>query len=214
MMRVQPIKRTRPRAERRTILLAFATLALLAIACGGGGLLPDTPTPSSQPIPPGPPAETTDAPPEPPTAAPPVDPGSGIWNNINGMWSGCPADAGAGLFLDICPTDQTFPVGPFITLYLPPSCNVGEACGVYIKGAFSSEFIPFELTLEGYIQGRAQFHADSGTGMYEGLDRTLYIDLRQGQLNVEESTGETYMLSPGCNPVISDAFGCLDTMPG
>ena len=73
---------------------------------------------------------------------------------------------------------------------------------------------PFELTLEGFIQGRAQFHADSGTGMYEGLDRTLYIDLRQGQLNVEESEGETYILSPGCNPVIGDNFGCLDTMPG
>jgi hypothetical protein len=186
-------------------------MALLAIACISGGLSTDESPPASQPTRTESRAAPTDAPPGPPASEPTIDSGLGIWNVINGMWSGCPADAGGGLFLDICPTS---PQGPFLTLYLPPSCNVGQTCGVYIKGTFSSEFISFELTLERYIQGRAQFYADSGTGMYEGLDRTLYIDLRDGQLNIEETTGESYLLSPGCNPLIGDNFGCLHTMPG
>ena len=214
MTRYQSITTSRTRFDRRKILLTLAAMALLAITCTCGGLSLDGLQATSQPTLPNSPAEPTGTPHAPPNAEPTVDPDIGIWNSIEGMWSGCPADTGGGLFLDICPTDQDFPLGPFITLYLPPSCNVGEACGVYIKGYFSSEFVAFELTLEGYIQGRAQFYADSGTGMYEGLDRTLYIDVRGDQLNVEESAGESYLLSPGCNPLIVEGFECMDTMPG
>lgn len=207
----QAIQTYRTRAKRRALLLALATVVLLAVACINGG----TPTDEAQP--PSRPTQTT-APARPTSTTAPVrpttDPDIAIYNTIDGMWSGCPADAGGGLFLDICPEGRGLATGPFITLYLPPTCSIGEACGVYIKGAFQSEFIPFELTLEGFVQGRAQFYADSGTGMYAGLSRTLYLSVIGGQLNVEESTGETYLLSPGCNPVINANFTCMTTMPG
>ena len=217
----QSSKTSRTVFDRRKIMITIATVALLVITCSCNGSSPEGTQPASQPTQTSPaqpthtsPAQPTRTPPAPPNPEPTTDPNAGIWNTIKGMWSGCPADVGGGQFLDICPTGQDFPIGPFITLYLPPSCNIGEACGVYVKGAFSSEFIAFELTLEGYIQGRAQFYADSGTGMYEGLDRTLYISLLGGQLSIEESLGENYLLSPGCNPLILDEFGCMDMMPG
>jgi len=211
MTHTRPISTSRRGAKHRALFLSLATVVLLAVACLNNG----TPTDEAQP--PSRPTQTT-APARPTTTTAPVrpttDPNIAIYNTISGMWSGCPADAGGGLFLDICPTGRGFVTGPFITLYLPPTCSIGQACGVYIKGAFESEFIPFELTLQGFVQGRAQFYADPGSGMYAGLDRTVYLSVVGGQLNVEESTGETYLLSPGCNPVIDANFTCMTTMPG
>jgi hypothetical protein len=199
------------RTKRHAMLLSLAAVVILAVACINGG------TPTDEAAPPSRPTQTTaPARPTATTAAvrPTTDPGMAIYNTISGMWSGCPADAGGGLFLDICPTGRDFVTGPFITLYLPPTCNIGEGCGVYIKGAFESEFIPFELTLQGFVQGRAEFYADPGSGMYAGLDRTIYLSVSGGQLTVEETTGETYILSPGCNQVINDNFTCMTSMPG
>ena len=140
------------------------------------------------------------------------DPLADFWQSIAGMWSGCPADAGGGLFLDICQVGPSgYPIGPFITLHLPPSCNVGESCGVYVKGAFESEFILFTLTLQEVTASSATFYADSGDGMYSGLDRTMVVELVSGQLFIVESEGERYYLSPGCNQIIADNFQCITT---
>jgi hypothetical protein len=211
MRQNRPISTSRVVAKRRALLLALTTLVLLVVACING----DTPT--DEPELPSRPTRTT-APARPTVTTAPVrpttDPNLVLYNNVSGLWSGCPADAGGGLFLDICPEGRGLATGPFITLYLPPTCSIGQACGVYIKGAFQSEFIPFELTLQGFVQGRAEFYADPGGGMYAGLDRTIYLSVIGGQLEVIESTGETYMLSPGCNPVINANFTCMTTMPG
>jgi hypothetical protein len=126
------------------------------------------------------------------------------------MWSGCPADAGGGIFLDICSLGSSgFPIGPFITLSLPPNCNVGDVCGLYVKGAFESEYIPFELTLQALTANSATFYADPGSGMFSGLDRTMEVTLSNGQLFIVESEGESYYLSAGCNPIIDSSFQCL-----
>lgn len=204
---------TRSRIANHRTGLALAALALLAVTCTCGQFLPEG-------VPPVLPSEEVPAsqPPVSPTESlvevPTEDPQAALWAEVAGMWSGCPADTGGGLFLDICTlTDDGYPLGPFVTLFLEPVCDIGQVCGLYIKGAFDSEFIPFDITLEGFDGDNVLLFADPGSGMFSGLELSISIHREGDQLISEESNGETLHLSQGCNPIIEDAFPCMETMP-
>ncbi len=130
------------------------------------------------------------------------------------MWSGCPTTAGADVFAGACTLQPGgYPLGNFLTMFLLPSCSVGEMCGSYVKGRFDSEFILYHLTLIEIQGSKVIMFGDAGGGMFEGMDMDVEIERVGPNLRVADTFGESYILPPGCDPVIDTAFQCWDTVP-
>jgi hypothetical protein len=130
------------------------------------------------------------------------------------MWSGCPQTAGAGIFAEPCALQPGgYPLGNFLTMYLLPTCSIGDMCGSYVKGRFDSEFILFHLTLVDIIGDTVYMYGEPSAEMFAGMEMDVEISRAGPNLSVVESNGESYTIPPGCDPVISDAFRCWDTVP-
>ena len=199
------------RITRRWLpILGLISVLIVACTCSDILPLPATPPPSGPPtntLPPGgePPTVTTDPGP-PPTPA--------VWDEISGMWSGCPPTADADVFAEPCSHEPGgYPLGNFLTMYLLPSCSVGEMCGSYVKGRFDSEFILYHLTLLDIVGDTAYFFGDPGEGMFEGMEMDVEISRVGPNLYVADTFGESYIIPPGCDPIIDSAFRCWDTVP-
>lgn len=215
----------RHKRGRRLILLALSAVLVGGIACSIPAPPEDTATPveeapSATEPPPAPTAtqtpspEPTEPPTETPTSPPSPTPTVSPWEGIKGMWSGCPADAGVDVLAEPCVVGGGgYPEGLFLTLFLLPDCEIGETCGSYVKGRFDSQFILFHLTLQEISGKKVIMYADAGGGMYEGFNRDVKIKKSGANVRIVESTGESYFLPSGCDPVISTYFKCWDTVP-
>jgi hypothetical protein len=98
-------------------------------------------------------------------------------------------------------------------MYLLPTCSVGDLCGSYVKGRFDSEFILYHLTLVDIIGDTVFMYGDVSAEMFAGMEMDVEISRAGPNLYVADSRGESYTIPPGCDPVISDAFRCWDTVP-
>ncbi len=209
------IPSTTPQCQRRIArrwLPILGLISVLIVACTCSDVLELLPTlPPSEPptntLPPGggPPTATTEPAPPPTTS---------VWDEISGMWSGCPPTAGADVFAEPCTLEPGgYPLGNFLTMYLLPACSVGEMCGSYVKGRFDSEFILYHLTLLDIVGDTAYFFGDPGGGMFEGMEMDVEIQRVGPNLHVADTFGESYIIPPGCDPIIDNAFRCWDTVP-
>ncbi|NIS80762.1 MAG: hypothetical protein GTO14_11260 [Anaerolineales bacterium] len=188
----------------RQILIAPLVFFLAALACNMPG--------SAQPT--KPPPIDTEAPmpnssPIPPTPTQKPSP----WERVSGTWSGCltsfPPSSPDTL------TACTDPRGSFITLYMLPTCAVGEHCGNYVKGAFESEFILLKLTLLEFEGDKIKMYGDAGTGMFEWASTDVEIERVGAEVLISEATGESYFLPSGCDPIIDQqtTIGCYEYLP-
>ncbi len=188
---------------------ALAVISVLLVSCMCTDLVP---LPTSEPAPN--PTSTTDSPFEPPPENTEPPQTEATWEGISGMWSGCPTTAGADVFAGACTLQPGgYPLGNFLTMFLLPSCSVGEMCGSYVKGRFDSEFILYHLTLIEIQGSKVIMFGDAGGGMFEGMNMDVEIERVGPNLRVADTFGESYILPPGCDPVIDTAFQCWDTVP-
>ena len=99
-------------------------------------------------------------------------------------------------------------------MYLLPACPVGGMCGSYIKGRFDSEFILYHLTLVEIIGDTIYMFGDPPAGeMFTGMEMDVEITRVGPNLRVSDSFGESYIIPPGCDPVIANAFQCYNSVP-
>jgi hypothetical protein len=199
-------------------ILSLSAMLIAALACSlfpPPAATPQGPQATEPPATQAPPLPATQPPPPPPTAVPPTaEPTASVLAQVSGMWSGCPPQAGTNVMVQPCTLTQGgYPQGNFLTLFILPSCSIDQPCGKYIKGRFESEFIPFLLIFKGVSGSEALFYGDSGTGMFEGMDRDIEVELAGGRVRIAESTGESYLLPPGCDPIIDSNFRCIDDVP-
>lgn len=103
----------------------------------------------------------------------------------------------------------------FITLYLQPGCGVGEACGSYVKAVFESEFILFRLTLQGFDGSVVKMFAEAMWDEFSWANTEVDIEATGAGLLVTEAAGESYLVPPGCDPLIvgSTTIGCSESVP-
>jgi hypothetical protein len=108
-------------------------------------------------------------------------------------------------------------LGPFVTLYLQPTCVIGQHCGNYVKGAFESEFILMKLTLIGIDGSTIWMHADAGSGMFAWASTDVKIERVGGNVRITEvaGAGDIVLLPPGCDPKIKTetTIGCYEHVP-
>lgn len=190
----------------------FVALLLTALACG----FPDSEPPDSTPILTLPPETLLPKPPstESPSPSPPITkPTAAVWSKVSGTWSGCPPAISSGLPTIVAACTQ--PIGPFLTLYLLPSCEVGELCGNYIKAAFDSEFIRLQLTLLEIDGSVVRMYGDAGSDMFAWASTEVEIELAGDDVLIHEAAGESYVLPPGCDAVIASnaTIGCFEHVP-
>lgn len=182
-------------------------LAAMILAC-------NLPVPTSSPVPPQqtePPVMVDTAT---PTLAPPMDTATpSPWERVSGTWSGChPSGAATNpTILSAC----VDPIGPFVTLYLLPACSVGEHCGNFVKAAFESEFILLKLTLVEIQGATIKMYADAGSGMFASHSTDVEIERVGADVRITEATGASFILPPGCDPVIDlqTTIGCFEHVP-
>lgn len=200
------------------LLLVFGAVLTLSCALLNGVSTQLAPTPSEPvdtQIPPAtevaatlPPVltETPEPSPPPPTVTPTVS----VWETISGTWSGCLVSKPSSGLNDLVACTE--PVGSFVTLYLLPSCDLGQLCGNYIKGTFDSEYILFKLTLNEIQGAQAWMYGDAGTGMFSWASTDLVIERSVDELILTEASGEGFVLFPGCDPVIQQyvTVGCFE----
>jgi hypothetical protein len=217
-------------ARRKPNRIHFITTALLlaALACDFPGdtptpdkPAPDTATPTKKIVPPtetetlAPPTETeTLAPPtatdtlEPPTATSTTSP----WVFVSGTWSGCVTSSGPPVTTGACSSA----LGPFSTLYLKPTCVIGEHCGNFVKGAFESEFILLKLTLTG-ISGSTIYMHGQASGIFSWATTDIKIERVGANVRVTEvaGSGDVTLLPQGCDPIIQSqtTIGCSQSVP-
>lgn len=197
----------------------LAMISVLILSCTCSDWLPQMPTqqsPSATHPPEGPPVtQPPEVVPDAPTTEPLLPPTPAVWEQISGMWSGCPQTAGADVFAEPCALQPGgYPLGNFLTMYLLPTCSVGEMCGSYIKGRFDSEFILYHLTLVEIIGDTVYMFGDPPAGeMFAGMEMDVEISRAGPNLRVADSRGESYIIPSGCDPVIANAFQCWNTVP-
>jgi hypothetical protein len=188
---------------------ALAVISVLLVSCMCTDLVP-LPTSEPSPLP----TSTTAPPIEPPPEGTEPPQTESTWDGISGMWSGCPQTAGADVFAEACTLEPGgYPLGNFLTMFLLPTCSVGEMCGSYVKGRFDSEFILYHLTLIEIQGDKVIMFGDAGGGMFEGMNMDVEIERVGPNLRVADTFGESYILPPGCDTVIDTAFQCWDTVP-
>lgn len=159
------------------------------------------PTDTSIPVPP---SETPT--PEPQTASP--TPTISPWIFLSGMWSGCLEGTPPSSYTIL--KQCSGPTGNFVTLYLTPTCLIGNVCGTYVKGRFESEAITFKLEFQG-IQGSVIYmYADAGSGMFSWASTNIEIEMVGANPVLREAAGEGYTFLGGCDPVIANnvTWGC------
>jgi hypothetical protein len=160
-------------------------------------------TATSSPLPPSPTAT-----PLPPTATLDI---SG-WFAVIGTWSGCVDDPEPGV--PYYATPCTAPSGNFVTLWIKPTCAIGEYCGNYVKARFESEFILLKLTLIG-IHGPTVWMHGAASGMFASASTDVTI-VREGgnKVRITEKAGDKYIhvLPRGCDSVIVEntGIGCYE----
>jgi hypothetical protein len=201
-------------------------LLLAALACEFPGSTPapaepeasDTPSPNTAT-----PTETFAAPTDTATLAPPTPtdtlaPPSATsttspWVFVSGTWSGCVISSGPPTTTGPCASA----LGPFVTLYLQPTCVIGQHCGNYVKGAFESEFILLKLTLIGIDGSTIWMHADAGSGMFASSSTDVKIERVGSNVRITEvaGSGDIILLPPGCDPKIKTqtSIGCYEHVP-
>lgn len=186
-------------------------ISVLILSCTCTDFLPVSPTQPAGDLP----AEEDPGVVQPPATSEPAHPETSTWDGIVGMWSGCPQTAGVEVYAEPCALEPGgYPLGNFLTMYLLPACSVGEMCGSYVKGRFDSEFILYHLTLVEIIGSTVYMFGDPPAGeMFAGMEMDVEITRAGPNLHVSDSRGESYIIPPGCDPVISDSFRCWDTVP-
>ncbi|MEJ2551533.1 MAG: hypothetical protein P8Z42_00950 [Anaerolineales bacterium] len=163
-------------------------------------------------------AATETATPEPPTPTDTLAPPSATsttspWVFVSGTWSGCVISSGPPTTTGPCSSA----LGPFVTLYLQPTCLIGQHCGNYVKGAFESEFIRMKLTLIGIDGSTIWMHADAGSGMFSWASTDVKIERVGANVRVTEiaGSGDIVLLPPGCDSKIQTqtTIGCSEHVP-
>jgi hypothetical protein len=182
---------------------------------------PDTATPTKKIVAPtdtethAPPTETSTL--APPTATDTLAPPSATsttspWVFVSGTWSGCVTSSGPPTVTGPC----TSALGPFSTLYLQPTCLVGQHCGNFVKGAFESEFILLKLTLTG-ISGSTIYMHGQASGMFSWATTDVKIERVGANVRVTEvaGSGDVTILPQGCDPIIQSqtTIGCYEHVP-
>jgi hypothetical protein len=173
----------------------------------------DTATPTEiEPIP------TTTLTPIPPSpTATPIPPTDTLdisgWFNVVGTWSGCADDEEPGVPYATIPCSG--PSGRFVTLWIKPTCTIGEYCGNYVKGMFESEYIRLKLTLIGLKGPVVWMHGVSSSPIYSYADTDVAIQREGGsRVRITEKAGDKwiYILRPRCDSVIveSTTIGCFE----
>lgn len=198
-----------PLNQKRIARHWFPILSMISVSILSCTCTDFLPLPTAQPPGGAPPTDTLE--PLPPATS---EPGPSTWDGIAGMWSGCPQIAGADVFAEPCELQLGgYPLGNFLTMYLLPTCSIGDMCGSYVKGRFDSEFILYHLTLVDIIGDTVYMFGDPSAEMFAGMEMDVEISRVGPNLRVADSRGESYTIPPGCDPVISDAFRCWDTVP-
>ena len=200
------------------LLLVLGAVLTLSCALLNGVSTQIAPTPSEPAETQIPPATEVDATlppvstetPEPSPLPPTVTPTVSVWETITGTWSGCLVSKPASVLTDLVACTE--PVGSFVTLYLLPDCDLGQLCGNYVKGTFDSEYILFKLTLNEIQGAQASMYGDAGTGMFSWASTDLVIERSVDELILTEASGEGYILTLGCDPVIQQnvTVGCFE----
>jgi hypothetical protein len=194
-------------------MVLLATLIMAAACTPAGGEQP-RPGPPDRPAGEQPPAADPGEPPaapdedeEPPGEAPGEAPESepSFWSNLSGTWSACVSSATA----PACDEAR----GPFVTVYLEPTCEVGQACGSYVNGAFESEFVLYRLTLLELADPIARMSAESD--FRSDLNTTVEITRVGRDLQLTPASGGSYRLARICDPVIvaNTTIGCSEYVP-
>ena len=134
------------------------------------------------------------------------------WFAVIGTWSGCVDDPDPEV--PYYATPCTTPSGNFVTLWIKPTCTIGEYCGNYVKGRFESEFILLKLTLLGIQGSTVRMHGES-SAMYPDATTDVTI-VREGgnKVRITEKAGykNILVLPRGCDSVIVEntGMGCLE----
>jgi hypothetical protein len=103
--------------------------------------------------------------------------------------------------------------GPFVTIYLEPTCEAGQACGSYVNGAFEGEYVLYTLTLLELADPRARTSAESEFS--SDLNTTVEITRVARDFQIASAYGGSYRLARICDPVIeaNTTIGCSDYVP-
>ncbi len=210
----------------RILPLIPTILLLAALACDFPSSTPtqaepeasDTPAPNTATATATVAATTETATPEPPTPTDTMAPPSATsttspWVFVSGTWSGCVTSSGPPTTTGPCASA----LGPFVTLYLQPTCVIGQHCGNYVKGAFESEYILMKLTLIGINGSTIWMHADAGSGMYASSSTDVKIERVGANVRITEiaGAGDVVLLPPGCDAKIQTqtTIGCSEHVP-
>jgi hypothetical protein len=164
---------------------------------------------------PAPTATVSPVPPSPtPTPIPPTDTlDISGWFNVIGTWSGCAEDPEPGVPYSVVPCSA--PSGGFVTLWIKPTCTVGQYCGNYVRAMFESEFIRLKLTLLG-IQGPVvRMRGESSSPTYSSSNTDVAIERVGGnRVRIAEKAGNQYIfvLPRGCDQIIqaNTTIGCFE----
>jgi hypothetical protein len=200
---------------RRTVSFAFLLAALImAASCTPTGGEQPKPGPPDRPggeqppgadpgAPPAPPGQDEEPSGEAPGEAPEAEPS--LWSNLSGTWSACVSSATA----PACEEAR----GPFVTVYLEPTCEVGQACGSYVNGAFESEYVLYTLTLLELAGPIARMSAESD--FRSDLNTTVEITRVARDLQLTPASGGSYRLANRCDPIIvaNTTIGCSEYVP-
>ncbi len=199
-------------------------LAVLACEFPGSTPTPDAPKASDTPAPNTATATDTVAAatktetPKPPTpthtlAPPSATPTTSPWVFVSGTWSGCVISSGPPTTTGPCSSA----LGPFVTLYLQPTCVIGQHCGNYVKGAFESEFILLKLSLIGINGSTIWMHAEAVSGMFSWASTDVKIERVGANVRITEvaGSGDIVLLPPGCDSKIQTqtTIGCYEHVP-
>ncbi len=136
------------------------------------------------------------------------------WFAVIGTWSGCVDDLEPGVPYLATPCTAPPPSSNFVTLWIKPTCTIGEYCGNYVKGRFESEYIRLKLTLLG-IQGPTVWMHGEADAMFPEASTDVAI-VREGgnRVRITEKAAYKYIyvLLRGCDSVIVEytGIGCFE----
>jgi hypothetical protein len=175
----------------------------------------ETPIPTVTPTPLPPPATPTSTITPTATISPTATIDISGWLNIIGTWSGCVSSASAGV--PSAALACAGPSGMFATLYVKPTCVIGQWCGNLVTAAFESEYVLLKLTLLGIQGSKVWMHGTSSSPIYASANTDLSIEREGGKVRVTEQAGQQLILilPPGCDQVIqaNTTIGCYEHIP-